>query len=291
MNASVTEEIKQRIDIVELISRYVPTLRRAGSSYKGNCPFHEERTPSFVVFPHTGTWHCFGACGVGGDAFSFLMRKENLDFPEALQQLADEVGVEVRSQEEAPARQKRNVLYEVNQAAADYYRILLHRSPLAQEARTYLQARHIDSQTAEHFQLGFALNSWDSLRNFLLEKGYQQQDLLDAGLLKHNQERGSTYDAFRSRLMIGTALYPSPEIMRRAIEASGAEIVTVSLRRQAPGQAGGARIWDFIAGLGCCLLPNTAGCHSEVARRRCAGDSGTNARRRTSGELRQRVRI
>ena len=89
-----------------------------------------------------------------------------------------------------------------NQAAVDYYRIILHRSPLAQEARSYLQARQIDSKTAEHFQLGFALNSWDSLRNFLLEKGYQQQDLLDAGLLKHNQERSSTYDAFRNRLMI-----------------------------------------------------------------------------------------
>ncbi len=77
MVGSVTDEVKQRVDVVELISRYTP-LKRAGSVYKGLCPFHSERTPSFVVFPHTGTWHCFGACGAGGDAFAFVMRKENL---------------------------------------------------------------------------------------------------------------------------------------------------------------------------------------------------------------------
>ena len=84
---SVSDEIKQRIDLVEFISRYTQ-LKKAGATYKGICPFHSERTPSFVVFPHTGTWHCFGSCGTGGDLFSFLMKKENLDFREALQILA-----------------------------------------------------------------------------------------------------------------------------------------------------------------------------------------------------------
>ena len=94
MVGNVTDEVKQRVDIVELIARYTP-LKRAGSVYKGLCPFHSERTPSFVVFPHTGTWHCFGACGTGGDAFAFVMRKENLNFREALESLASQVGVEL----------------------------------------------------------------------------------------------------------------------------------------------------------------------------------------------------
>ncbi|MFM7581300.1 MAG: CHC2 zinc finger domain-containing protein, partial [Caldilinea sp.] len=92
MVGNVTDEVKQRVDIVELIARYTP-LKRAGSVYKGLCPFHSERTPSFIVFPHTGTWHCFGACGTGGDAFAFVMRKENLNFREALESLASQVGV------------------------------------------------------------------------------------------------------------------------------------------------------------------------------------------------------
>src|SRR5690606_37233611 len=96
---SVSDEIKQRLDIVDFISRYTP-LRKTGATYKGLCPFHSERTPSFVVFPHSGTWHCFGACGTGGDIFAFLMKKENLEFREALQILAREAGVELH---EGPA--------------------------------------------------------------------------------------------------------------------------------------------------------------------------------------------
>ena len=94
MMGSVTDEVRQRVDIVELISRYT-VLKRAGSIHKGLCPFHSERTPSFVVFPHTGTWHCFGACATGGDAFSFVMRKENLSFREALEMLAQQVGIDL----------------------------------------------------------------------------------------------------------------------------------------------------------------------------------------------------
>lgn len=103
MVGSVTDEIKQRVDVVEVISRYTE-LKRAGSIYKGLCPFHGERTPSFVVFPHSGTWHCFGACGTGGDVISFVMRKENLDFREAVEMLAKQAGIEIGRPRRGPQR-------------------------------------------------------------------------------------------------------------------------------------------------------------------------------------------
>jgi len=198
---SVTDEIKQRIDLIDFISRYTP-LKKAGSSYKANCPFHEERTPSFVVFPHTGSWRCFGACGVGGDLFDFAMRKENLDFREALEMLADEAGVELTQQNNNPTLQRKPLLYEINQAASDYFQYVLRHHPVAQVARDYLQNRGIDDPTQELFELGFALESWHSLRDHLYEKGYSYEDQLAAGLIKRHEERQNTYDAFRDRLMI-----------------------------------------------------------------------------------------
>jgi len=199
MNA--TDEIKQRIDIIDFISRYTP-LKKAGTSYKANCPFHTERTPSFVVFPHTGTWRCFGACGVGGDIFDFVMQKESLDFREALQMLADEAGVELTRQNDNPSNQRKPLLYEVNQAATDYFQYILRHHPIAEQARNYLQERGIDEPTQELFQLGFALDGWHNLRDALDAKGYSHEDQLAAGLIKKNEERQNTYDAFRARLMI-----------------------------------------------------------------------------------------
>lgn len=198
---SVTDEVKQRIDIVDLISRYTP-LKRSGSSYKGLCPFHTERTPSFIVFPHSGTWRCFGACGVGGDVFSFVMRKENLDFREALQLLAREAGVDLAAVEGQASSQQRTSLYEINEVAASYFQEILRHHPAAQPARDYLQRRGIDDATSERFRLGFALESWSSLRDYLSEKGFGLEQQLLAGLVKHNEERDSTYDAFRNRVMI-----------------------------------------------------------------------------------------
>ena len=121
MVGSVTDEIKQRVDVVEVISRYTE-LKRAGSIYKGLCPFHSERTPSFVVFPNTGTWHCFGACGTGGDVISFVMRKENLDFREAVELLAKQAGIELGDREEDRSGQQRAQIYDVNEAAAAFFR-------------------------------------------------------------------------------------------------------------------------------------------------------------------------
>jgi DNA primase len=200
MVGSVTDEVKQRVDVVELISRYTP-LKRAGSVYKGLCPFHSERTPSFVVFPHTGTWHCFGACGTGGDVFAFVMRKENLTFREALEHLAQQVGVDISAAEGDGKGEQRSRLYEANEAAATFYRQTLLHHPAAAEARAYLGRRRIDEPTASAFRLGYAPAQWSSLRDHLLERGFSLELLLEAGLAKRSEERQSTYDAFRNRVI------------------------------------------------------------------------------------------
>ena len=198
---SVTDEIKGRIDVVDFISRYVP-LQRAGRSYKACCPFHQERTPSFVVFPETGTWRCFGACSTGGDIFSFLMQKENMDFREALQALAQETGVQLPEETGKGESRERDLLYELNEQAALFFRNQLHRSQEGQLARDYLQRRGINAQIAGQFLLGFAPDSWDALRDHLTEAGYSLDALHRADLVKHNAERDSYYDSFRNRLIV-----------------------------------------------------------------------------------------
>lgn len=197
---SAIDEVKQRVDIVELIGRYVQ-LKRAGTTYKGLCPFHSERTPSFVVFPNSGTWRCFGACGIGGDAFTFLMQRENLEFREALQQLATEVGVTLEEDHDQNQNQ-RTRQYEINEAAATYFYEILRHHPAAAPARAYLEKRGIDGATIERFRLGFALDQWSALRDFLSEKGWSLEEQLAAGLVKQHEERQSIYDAFRGRVMI-----------------------------------------------------------------------------------------
>ena len=196
-----SEEVKQRIDLVEIVSRYT-SLKKAGSTYKGLCPFHSERTPSFVVFPHTNTWRCFGSCGEGGDVFTFIMKKENMEFREALECLASEAGVVLTDDSDAAGRSLRTQLQAVNELAAQFFRHSLTHHPAAQHARDYVTRRGIDATTAERFALGFAPNGWSALRDYLLEQGFSLDLLLTAGLVKRHEERDSTYDLFRNRLMI-----------------------------------------------------------------------------------------
>jgi DNA primase len=198
---STSDEVKQRIDAVELISRYTP-LKRAGANYTGICPFHSERTPSFVVFPSSGTWHCFGACGTGGDIFSFIMKKENLDFREALQMLAREAGVELTDSAGNQTQRQRAAIYDVNEAAAAFFQEVLHSHPSAQVARAYLQRRGVDEATAARFRLGFALDQWNALRDYLSGQGFATEQMVEAALVKQHEERETLYDAFRGRLMI-----------------------------------------------------------------------------------------
>ena len=213
---SVTDEIKERLDIVEVISNYVP-LKKAGRNYKGLCPFHGEKTPSFVVFPDSQGWHCFGACGTGGDIFSFVMKRENLDFGEALKLLAAKAGVELQPREgPAPAAEQHlERLREIVADAAVYFQHLLVNAGEAAIAREYLERRGLVPATWESWQLGYSLDSWDALKDQLLRKGYTLEDIEEAGLVIWREEEGApasadggpdrrrgAYDRFRGRLMI-----------------------------------------------------------------------------------------
>ncbi len=204
---SVVEEIKERLDIVEVISAYVP-LRKAGNLYKGLCPFHQEKTPSFVVYPDRGAWHCFGACGTGGDVFSFVMKRDNLDFREALEVLAQKAGVNLAppSAERSQQEQTLDRLREINQAAAVYFHNQLRHAPQGQGARDYLAGRGFSDATIDAFLLGYAADRWDGLLAHLQGKNYEPADILAAGLVIEREQpepgRSPYYDRFRHRVMV-----------------------------------------------------------------------------------------
>jgi DNA primase len=200
---TVIDEIKDRLDIVEVVGTYVQ-LKKAGRSYKGLCPFHNEKTPSFVVFPDSQNWRCFGACGTGGDLFSFVMRRENVDFGDALALLAARAGVELKPQGETTGAEEGRLerLRAIQSDAALYFNYLLNKSEEAALARAYLERRGLVRETWETWQLGYALDSWEALKNRLQGKGYTPQELEEAGVVIHKEETGSYYDRFRGRLMI-----------------------------------------------------------------------------------------
>jgi len=197
---SAIDEVKQRIDIVEIIGQYV-TLTKSGRNFRALCPFHSEKTPSFFVFPDRQSWHCFGACSTGGDAFAFIMKKENLDFPEALRRLADKVGVMLPSSREVDTQKDaREKLYQLNDMASRYYHSLLTNSGSAEKTRSYLKSRGLTVSSIDEFRLGYALESWDALKKHLRDRGYNESELVEAGLLSTG-ENGRTYDRWRDRLM------------------------------------------------------------------------------------------
>jgi DNA primase len=196
---SVIDEVKQRLDIVEVVSQYI-TLTKAGRNFKARCPFHEEKTPSFFVFPERQSWHCFGACGTGGDIFSFVMKQQGIEFSEALRLLAQQAGVAIPSRIERDTRKdEKERLYEVNKTAAEFFHDQLLNSPAA-GARDYLVKRGFTAETAANFQLGFSPDSYEALQKHLKEIGYSEKELLDAGLLVETDD-GRTRDRFRGRLM------------------------------------------------------------------------------------------
>jgi DNA primase len=187
-------------------------LQRSGRTYKAPCPFHQERTPSFVVNPERGTWHCFGACATGGDVFQFLMRRENLTFGEALRQLAQQVGVELTGDDRP--REDYSRLIEANEAAAAYFHQALRSAPEAGVARAYVEQRGVDAETLAAFQLGYAPESYEALRAHLTARGFTPEELVEAGLLTEG-ERGP-YDRFRNRL-----IFPIRDERGRAIGFGG----------------------------------------------------------------------
>lgn len=197
--SQATEEIKTKLSIVDLISEYIP-LKRAGASFKANCPFHHEKTPSFMVSPDRQSWHCFG-CNIGGDIFEFLMKMENLEFPEALKILADKAGVKLPEFAGEINASGRNRVLDILKLAAKFYHKILMDLPKAEEARQYVfQKRGVSKEIAEDFLLGYIPEEWDLLNNFLIKKGFGINDIVAAGL-SIKKDGGGYYDRFRDRIM------------------------------------------------------------------------------------------
>ena len=192
---TAVDDIKAKLDIVDVVSSYV-TLNKAGRNFKAPCPFHTEKTPSFVVNPERQSWHCFGACGTGGDAFSFVMRKENLGFSEALKLLADRAGVTL---EERGQHERTDFLLRVNQDAATFYQEVLASAEGA-AAREYLKERGIDKATAESFQIGLSPKGQNSLNAHLSSLDHNIDHAVQAGLLRRRDDE-SIADFFWGRLM------------------------------------------------------------------------------------------
>jgi DNA primase len=179
---SVIDEVKQRIDILEVVSQHVK-LTKSGRTFRGLCPFHSEKHPSFFVYPERQSWHCFGACNTGGDVFSFIIKKEGIDFGEALRLLAQRAGIALPSKLEPGAkRDEQDRLYQINEAAAQYFHNLLLNSPAGEKARSYVTSRGLSPETIASFQLGFSSNSWEALKQHMVERGYTESELLTAGL-------------------------------------------------------------------------------------------------------------
>jgi DNA primase len=194
---SVVDEVKARLDIVDIVSSYV-SLQKAGRNFKAPCPFHNEKTPSFIVSPERESWHCFGACSTGGDAISFVMRREGMEFGEALRMLADKTGVVLSG----TATQTKSVTtFQVNEAAAAFYQSLLY-TEAGESTRQYLKSREVSKETARSFKLGLSPIGTDSgsLRVHLLAEGFTVEQMIEAGLVRRFDD-GNTRDFFRGRLM------------------------------------------------------------------------------------------
>jgi DNA primase len=224
---TVIEQIKSKLDIVEEIGAVVP-LKKSGKAYKGVCPFHSERTPSFYVFPQTGTWRCFG-CNEGGDLFTFLEKQQGLEFKEALAMLAEKAGVALEtprdvlpgSEEENQEEAARRRLRQINEAAAIWFHHLLLTSPEATYARSYLDGRGVNHDSIALFRLGFAPAGGDLLCKYLLSQEYSAQEIVAAGLGREREaaKGGGLYDYFRNRI-----IFPIRDPRGRTVGFGGREL-------------------------------------------------------------------
>lgn len=201
---SIIQEIRAKLDLVEYISQSGVPLRKTGRYFTACCPFHTEKTPSFVVFPDSQTWHCFGACSTGGDIFSYVQRRENVDFSEALRLLAQKAGVQLqtRTAEQQQRETHLNKLRSLLSEAARFYHQRLLNAPDAAEARAYVARRGLSEATLVQFQIGYAPDGWHTALDRLKQIGYSESELLEAGILTRHEESERPYDRFRDRLMI-----------------------------------------------------------------------------------------
>jgi DNA primase len=212
--AAILDEIRARVDIVEVVEPFV-TLKKAGANWKGLCPFHAEKTPSFTVNPRRGVFHCFG-CGVGGDAFGFLMRHDRLSFPEAVRALAQRAGVELpRDGSSRPDESGHDELYRVLEIAAQFFSATLGAAG-GEPARSYLAGRGVDPAVAERFRLGYAPGGWSALLTFMRGQGIPGEIAERAGLVIAREGAGGFYDRFRGRLM-----FPIRDLQGRVVAFGG----------------------------------------------------------------------
>ncbi len=196
----ILDEIRNRLDIVELISEYV-SLKPSGKGYKGLCPFHQEKTPSFMVDSERQIFHCFG-CGEGGNIFTFVMKMEKVKFPEAVKILGDKAGISLPTFENQNIKSapERELIFRLNEIAADYYHRNLF-SAQGKSARQYLWKRNFSEEIIKKFQLGYALPGYEHLMSILLAKKIPLSDLFKAGLVAKSSKSGKTMDYFRNRII------------------------------------------------------------------------------------------
>jgi len=211
----VINQVVERSDIVELIGNYT-VLKKAGRNFKALCPFHNEKTPSFVVNPDKQIFHCFG-CGVGGNVVGFLMRQELMEFPEAVRFLANKASVVIPEDVSAtlsPSRQLREEILKVNALAAAFFHetLLTSREADVKGARDYLKGRGVNLETVKKFQLGFAPNEWDALLKYLKSKGFSEELISKAGLIIAREEKRGFYDRFRNRIV-----FPIGDVQNRCV--------------------------------------------------------------------------
>lgn len=200
----IVEKVRQQFDIVDVIGEHV-RLKKTGRGYSGLCPFHNEKSPSFSVSPDKQLYHCFG-CGVSGNLFSFLMDKEGITFFEAVEQLARRANIPLPVEEmedvESPEYRRRKEMFRAHDLAAKYYHHILMNTEAGRPGLRYLESRGLSRTTIEAFSLGFAPDSWDVLRKFLLKRGFEEGLLAEAGLLSESPNRkGRYFDKFRNRVM------------------------------------------------------------------------------------------
>ncbi len=193
-----TELIKERLNLADVIGEYMP-LKRVGGHWKGLCPFHGEKTPSFVVSPDKGIWHCFG-CGEGGDLFSFVQRVEGLDFRGALQLLAERAGVPLPERTAPAAGDTRGRLFDLLDSATKFYHEILLNQSAGAKAKTYLVERGVTPKTMQEFLVGYAPMQWDVIQKALARKGFTLTEMIEAGLVGKN-DTGRHFDRFRGRIM------------------------------------------------------------------------------------------
>lgn len=230
-DSSVISDIKDRLDIVEVLSGYIK-LNKAGRNFKALCPFHNEKTPSFMVNPERQVWHCFG-CGEGGDVFSFVMKMDGLEFPEALKMLAEKAGVELRRDEFRSSGQKNRILACLENAAV-FYESVLEDSPEGHEAKEYLLSRGIKEESIKKWRLGFAPDDWRATLKYLTGQGFTGAEVLSSGLAieKTNAPRNSSADArFHDRFR-GRVMFPIADVSGKVV-GFGGRIFSAERKEQA----------------------------------------------------------